>query len=406
MSRIKTLIAAVKPEGAKLARQMTRLITNLKKNYEYVFKVQTIENYLNPELGRMEMQTWDLETRILKRVKENMFKTDPNIETMVKEYVQWLPKYFIQSINLIDSVVDMFNEHIKRMLGESLNVYDGLDVPRGIINSKRGDIVPAIDKFSAKGAEIMKAMKDFQLLARQLDSVKPIDSPIDFVALYKKLDKSAHDIKANFKKFSLRSRELLEAMKTVSETLIEESYTLNEHQDQVRLFLKKVSANIRQYNWTMSKFQISSAETYFSDMERKAYDLIPIWKKVTKESLVKLVSPSFKERIGSYVRGSNKLIDILHTIESTKSEIESIKGLKDAVKKIKKDIPALIAQADPIINAFLPKLDVLESDILQLYRLIKGVQKESDGFAAWLEHFRYQMKAFNKTLRIDDVMIR
>ncbi|XP_064639665.1 uncharacterized protein LOC135495153 isoform X1 [Lineus longissimus] len=405
MSTIDVAVKAVQRELRNLNFHLQFYIKLLTKNYNIVFRVQTIENYLEPQLVKLEIRTWNLQRTILPaKLKIVFFKMDGNSRKAVASLQGLLAIYFQESINLIYSVDKMYNTEVRGLLAAGGSIVDGLPVPRGIIRQKNREIFFALFEFSTRGIDLRKKMSAFQTLARTLTTVSKSEEQ----DLYSKLEKQTNDIRRSLTNFRTAVTGLRDAMNTVSVALAGSISTLKARDEKLAYFLHEVGTNIANYERAMKAYSVDSVEKFFTDVEKRAFDLIPIWQTITKERLIELVTPAskFRYKITSYVRGSVVLIDILRKIDGTKSDLKSIQQTYDAVIAVRTDVPVLAKMIDTQGKTLLPRLRSLDKTIGALYYLIPKVQKATDDFLQELDTFLNDLVKFNKTLTIDHTMVR
>ncbi|XP_064639610.1 uncharacterized protein LOC135495116 [Lineus longissimus] len=376
------------------------------ENYEYVFRVQTIEKFLNPKLVELEIRTWELTVTVLPyELKPNMFNNDPSAQKTTKLLIRQLQNYFSESKALIYTVEKMYNIYTLKILKENLTEYNGLSVPRGIINYNRDAIIQAIHKFSNFGQVLRDKMELFEDMALRL----PTDNKTLFETWYHEMLAAANEINGvSLGQFRSSAQELLKEMKKVSNTLRDGIKKFQESNAKFKHFLFAILDLMSTYDWKKSRYRVDAVERVFTEVVEQAYDLIPIWEKVTKEKLIALVTPLsvFKDAIVDYRRGSNVVMETLTKFEETKLDSKSIRLVHDAITAVQIDLPDISVAFASETAKILPLLLNLEKAFEDVYHLIGGVEKARDGFLAELDDFLYEVESFNKTLRIDDVMIR
>jgi PIN domain nuclease of toxin-antitoxin system len=357
---------------------------------------------LAPELISLEIRSWNLfEMTLPNSLKENMFKTDKRSKATIKGLLKSLPMYFFDTTEAVSSVSSIFGSYVKKLMNNKTKDHNGLVIPRTIIDTKKAVILPAITAFEQKATTLLEKMEEFQDLAT---SLKTTMTQNEFTALYTKLEQAAKAVQQACVNFSPKAQKLQRAMQEVTVAIMVRSITFQRTQRNTKLFLNTLSTCIEAYNKVMTRYDFSTTEEYFTNLTNKAFDLVDVWRNITKEKLVDILTPQsdVNANITRYTRGTDKLMDKLHTIEETKEDLKLITTLIIAIQTIVKEIPAL----GNISTVLLPELDELKKAISGLYKPIGKIQKTSDYYLDMVNDLLAETVTFNATLQIGERMIR
>ncbi|XP_064650141.1 uncharacterized protein LOC135501772 [Lineus longissimus] len=385
---------------------MDGMIKNLIRNYEFVFRVTTIENYLNPEIVKLEMRTWELTINTLPwGLKPNMFKNDSRAQNIVNHLKGRLEHYFSESSALIYSVARMYNLYTIKILKENNVAYNGMTIPRKFINQKRATIIQAIYNFSNSERVLQDKMDRFQNMAKRLHSV----NKTEFETLYNTMFAAANEINGVYlNQFRSGTQNLNEEMKKVSESLADAIKVFKENHVKVSNFFLEILKLTEEYEWKMSRYGVHAVENNFTAVVRQAHDLMPVWQNVTKERLVELFTPAsnFQVLITKYRRENYVLMNTLTKFEAAKANLNTIDDVDNAITAIQRDLPLLSVHFAAVTTNLLPLLRHLRRTFQDMFELIGRVDNAKYTFLQKFEYVLNEIVSFNKSLHIDDVMIR
>jgi hypothetical protein len=403
LKKVGSLIESNLPSIENLAAKALEISSTLKSGYELVYKVATLETYLQPQLTNLDMRAWNLRTVIIPiTLKENMFRESKRAKAIIKVLRRQLPSFFLNSIEVIGSTANLFNTYVRKILNGNTTEHDGYEIPLTLVNGQKAEMLRSIDDFYEVAEAILQQMNQFHDLTADLS--KHTDKA-SFNTFYSGVTKNVDGIMENNRKLLPVSQQLIGAFKKVSDTIMENTASFDNAQMKTKDTLMNLAEYIAKYNYFLQRYDFVKREEYFSNLTNTAYDLVPIWRNITKERLIACFTPAetIREQITGYERANSKLINLLLEIEAMKDQYDIVVQFDSVARKLIRNSPAM---NNSETSSLLANLDDLVRSIHSLLKPIKVIQMSSDYFLHMVRCVLEETARFNRTLLIDEKMIR